>query len=166
MLFSILFVLAFLAQTTLVGACNPCKEDGFVMTQNAKISVGKEFWWCNEFEERKNEFSGNSCALMQSYAIKHCGCRNPNRSPPPRPPYKMKKGCNICGGPNGSNLWTPAASQWNANVGAGSLGVTATCGFFFQTALQGAFGGPQNPNCYTLRESTRAMCWCGGPGWD
>jgi hypothetical protein len=164
MLFSILFVLAFLAQR--IGACNPCKQDGYYMTLvDTKFYVGAEYWRCSELEDRKNEFNANTCPIMQSYALKYCGCVNRNRNGKPKKPFRIAKMCNICGGPNGSNFHSPDASSWNNNVGSGSLGLTATCGFFYQTGLQGAFGGQRNANCHTLQESTRAICSCRGPSW-
>jgi hypothetical protein len=164
MLFSILFMLAFLAQRTL-GACNVCGQPGFAPTLNTKIYVGAQYWYCSEFVSRSNEFDANTCAVVQSYALANCGCQNAYRSPPPPPPLNLGTMCNVCGGSNGSNLHSPPASMWNYNVGAVGLGITATCGFFFETAMQGAFGAPDSSSCHSLQESTRAICSCGGPGW-
>ena len=164
MLFSILFVLTFLAQKTF-GSCEVCGQAGFAPTLNTQIYVGAQYWYCSEFVSRSNEFDADTCAIVQSYALASCGCQNAYRSPPPPAPVNLGNMCNICGGPNGSNLHSPAASKRNSNVGSNTLGITATCGYFYQTALQGAFGGPDNANCRTLQEATRAICYCGGPGW-
>jgi hypothetical protein len=163
MLFSILFVLAFSTQRA-VEACEVCGAAGYAPTVNAtKIDVGAQYWYCPELVSRSNEFNNDTCLIVQSLALKNCGCQNVNRNPLPAAPINLTTMCNICGGPNGSDLHAPKPAQWNANVGA--LGDTKTCGFFYQNALQGAFGGQDNINCITLQESTRAICGCEGPGW-
>ena len=164
MMLTVLFILTFLAQRTL-GSCEVCGAPGYYPTLNTKIYVGAQYWFCDEFVSRANEFDTNTCSIVQAYTLAQCGCQNANRSPPPASPLNLATMCNICGGPNGSDLYSPHSSKWNFNVGSGSLAVMATCGFFYETAKQGAFGGPQDQNCHTLQESTRGICWCGGPGW-
>lgn len=161
-MFYILFVLAFLAQTTV--SCDVCGAPEFAPTLvDPKIYVSDyEYWYCDELVWRANEFDSTTCGIVQAYAFANCGCQDFNRNPPPAPVVDLSVMCNICGGPNGSNLHHIDPSMWYYNVGSGSLGITATCGFFYETALQGAF---QGSSCSALQESTRASCWCGGPGW-
>ena len=165
---SILFALAFLAQRTL-SACPICIDPIFSITlpdNKVYMSGSSTYWFCSELVTISNRFKPNQCAIAQSYALKDCGCQDAYRSPPPPPPINLLNMCNMCGGPNGSDLWEPGDTEWNSNVGSGSLGITSTCGSFYQTGLQGAFGGQDSSNCRTLQESTRAICYCTGPSVD
>jgi hypothetical protein len=163
MLRSILFMLAFLADTT-VGQypCEVCGAAGFAPTLDTKVYVGAQYWYCSEFVSRAADFAPDICSVAQAYALRDCGCHDYNLQPPPSPVVNLSTMCNICGGPNGSDLHAIDPSLANYNVGTG-LGDTLTCGVVFQKGLAGDY--QDDYVCHTVQESTRAICGCNGPSW-
>lgn len=165
----ILFSLAFLAQMT-VGQyyCDVCGAPGFAPTLETKIYVGAQYWYCSEFVMRAFEFDPAVCSVVQAYAIRDCGCQDYFRQSPPAPFVTLTTMCNICGGPNGSDLHSinPGLENFLVGTGLGDIPgyeTTLTCGNIFRNGLAGHYQDPVI--CSRVQESTRAICGCDGLGW-
>jgi len=149
-----------LFQSALGADCEPCGDSQYqITTPSATFDAGVERLSCKDLIT----FSGDRrqgtdvCYLIVNYALQHCNCLDGSGNAAPDLPYYDETApCNICGGDNGSDLWTTDPTLAEVSVPT-SLGISVKCEFLFQTGLQGAFLPSQ---CPSVQQATRVACGC------
>ena len=160
--FSLLLLSLFTTQV-FAGDCEVCGA-GYSMTASDSVSfyAGVDTLTCGTLRQFASERDDTTdvCGIVQNYARTYCGCKDyRGNAAPPAPFQDNTVVCNICSGPNGSDLQTIHPDTEELIVDTGVSGFQAQCGYLYELGLSdyGAFSAGE---CQVVQNNVRGPCGC------